>query len=238
MSGLPVVPWKKVNRSDYMTIDGIVFPVVIKPVDNSGSRGVYKCYKKEDYQECCEKAFAFSKAGVLLVERMMNAHNEVSAYYMVNHGEAVLTGMGDRFVNIIDDSIAPVGQGMLLPSKKLQAWTEKVDPLVKKFFSDNDMKEGFVFIQGFHENDEFYIHEIGYRLNGGYSYKITERFSKYNQVQELIRFALTGEMDCENVSRSNPDYDGYGFILTLALKPGVIGFIKGVNEMIGGVFVA
>ena len=160
----------------------------------------------------------------------MNVHNEFSAYYMINHGKAILTGMGDRFVNIIDESIAPVGQGMQFPSKKLTLWCEKVDNAVQRFFSDNLMNEGFIFIQGFHEEENFYIHEIGYRLNGGFSYKIIEHFSEYNQVQELIRFSLTGSVDANEVNKSNPAFDGYGFILTFALQPGEIKEICGVDD--------
>ena len=230
-SGLPVVPWRKINRDNYLCVgEKIEFPVVIKPVDNSGSRGVFKCYDKESYAEFCLKAFEFSKCGVLLVERLMNVHNEFSAYYMINHGKAILTGMGDRFVNIIDESIAPVGQGMQFPSKKLTLWCEKVDNAVQRFFSDNLMNEGFIFIQGFHEEENFYIHEIGYRLNGGFSYKIIEHFSEYNQVQELIRFSLTGSVDANEVNKSNPAFDGYGFILTFALQPGEIKEICGVDD--------
>ncbi len=229
-SGLPVVPWKKVNRDNFKDISDIKFPVVIKPVDNSGSRGVFKCYNSGDYESLCEKAFTFSKCGELLIERLMNAHNEFSAYYMIDGGEAVLTGMGDRYVNIIDDSIAPVGQGMYLPSARLKEWTQKVNPSVVKFFADNNMNNGFVFVQGFYEDGGFYIHEIGYRLNGGFSYKLIESFSGYNQVRELIRFSLTGSMDKNELKKSNPFFDGSSFILTLALKPGIIGSINGVDK--------
>lgn len=232
-SGMPVVPWKKVNKDDYKKIDGMQFPVVIKPVDNSGSRGVFKCYRQEDYELFCLKAFEFSKCGELLIERLMDANCEVSTYYMINHGHAILTGMGDRYINIIDENIAPVGQGMYLPSARLSLWIDKMHPIVEKFFSDNNMKEGFVFIQGFFEKGEFYIHEIGYRLNGGFSYKLIERFSGYNQIQQLIRFSLTGSMDENEVGKSNPAFAGCSFILTVALKPGTIGAISGVEEIRG-----
>lgn len=229
-SGLPIVPWKKVNTKNYKNITDICFPVVIKPVDNSGSRGVFKCYNRNDYEKLCEKAFGFTKCGELLIERLMDANNEFSVYYMIDGGKAIITGMGDRYVNIIDKEIAPVGQGMSFPSTHLGEWRDKIHPLVEKFFNDNSMSEGFVFIQGFYEENSFYIHEIGYRLNGGFSYKLIEHFSKYNQIQQLIRFSLTGNVDKSEVEKSDPDFDGCGFIFTLSLKQGTIGSIKGVQE--------
>lgn len=229
-SDVPVVPWRMVTRENYHEADGIEFPVVIKPVDNSGSRGVFKCYRAEDFEDCCEKAFAFSKIGKLLVEKLMDAHKEFSVYYILSKGEALLTGMGDRYVNIVDDGIAPEGQGMCFPSVHLGEWIENCHPKITRFFRENGMNEGFVFLQGFYDEGSFYIHEIGYRLNGGFSYKLVEHFSGYNQIQELIRFSLTGSMDFDNIHKSDPYFDGKGFILTLSLCPGEIASISGVDK--------
>ncbi len=231
-SGVQVVPWKIANRDNYNEVlTDIVPPVVIKPVDNSGSRGVFKCYEADMLKEYAEKALAYSKCGEILIEKAMNPHCEFSVYYMLNHGKCYLTGMGDRYVNITDTEIAPVGQGMLFPSIHLSEWIEKMDDSLRKFFKDNEMNDGFIFVQGFYENQNFYIHEIGYRLNGGFSYKIIDHFSKYNQIKELIKFSLTGDMEKEEIEKSNPFFDGYGMIITATLKPGSICNVSGIEEI-------
>jgi len=231
-AGVPVVPWVRVTKGDYLKhVNDLSFPVVIKPVDNSGSRGVFKCYDKEHLHELIEKASGFSKSGVLLIEKAMNPNNEFSAYYIINNGKVYLTGMGDRYVNDTIKDIAPIGKGMLFPSVKLDRWIKEIDPYIRKFFAQNEMNNGFVFIQGFFEEDRYYIHEMGYRLNGGFSYKIIEHFSKYNQIQQLIRFSLTGSMDESEVKKSDPYFNGYGMIVTVSLKPGIISEISGIEEI-------
>ena len=232
-SELSVVPWKTVNQNNYTNAIDFDFPVVIKPADNSGSRGVYKCYNKNRFVSLCQKAFEYSKSGELLVERLMNINQEFSVYYILCNGEVILTSMGDRFVNSIDNSLAPLGQGMLFPSVHLKEWEQKMQKPINRFFANNNMKEGFVFLQGFYENGEFYIHEIGYRLNGGYTYKIVEYYSGYNQIQELIRFSLTGTMDSTSIHKSDPYFRGKGLVLTLALRTGTIAEIVGVDEAKG-----
>lgn len=231
-SGIPVVPWKKLKETDLEDgLNNIELPVVVKPVDNSGSRGVFKCYKKEELKSVCVEAFRYSKVKEILIEELMDLHNEFSVYYILNNGKAYISAMGDRYVNIIDEKIAPVGQGMLYPSAKLNSWLEKLDSQMKQFFKDNDMRNGFVFVQGFTKGDDFFIHEIGYRLNGGFTYKFIEHYSDYNQVQELIRFSLTGQMSIENLEKSNPKFGGYGFILTISLGRGTVAQISGVDEV-------
>ena len=57
------------------------------------------------------------------------------------------------------------------------------------------MKNGIAFVQGFHcDNGSFAIYEMGYRPNGGATYSLIGACSGYNQLDMLIRFALTGDM--------------------------------------------
>ena len=231
-SGVSVVPWQIVTKENYLEIiDTVNLPLVVKPVDNSGSRGVFKCYEREKLEGLIEKSLSFSKVGEVILERAMNPNNEFSVYYIMNHGQCFLSGMGDRIVQIIDPEIAPVGQGMIFPSRHLENWIHQMDKPIRRFFRENQMNDGFVFVQGFVENDQFFIHEIGYRLNGGFSYKLVEHFSKYNQVQQLVLFSLSGDMEMSEIEKSNPAFHGVGMIVTASLKQGKIGFVSGVDEI-------
>lgn len=231
-SGVSIVPWISVNKENYLEkIDEIELPVVVKPADYSGSKGVYKCFKKEDLKSNIEEAFTYSKVGKVLIEKLMEVDKEFSVYYMIYNGVAYLSAMGDRYVKVTDPNIAPSGLGMLYPSVYLDEWIENMDEHIRKFISDNNMKDGFVFFQGFYDNGKFYIHETGYRLNGGYTYGIIEHFSGYNQMHQLIKYSLTGEMDVELLEKSNPYFDGFGMIVTISLTNGKISHIGGIDEI-------
>lgn len=233
-SDVPVVPGVEATRENYReVIKKVSVPVVVKPVDNSGSRGVIKCYDQEKLLECVEKSLAFSKAGIVLIEKAMNPNNEFSAYYMLDNGNYYLTCMGDRYVEIISDDIAPIGKGMTYPSVHLDLWMNEVHSAVCRFFDANGMKNGFAFFQGFYDEDDgkLYIHEIGYRPVGGFSFKYVEHFSGYNRIQELIRYCLIGRMDSEAVAKSNPHFDGYAMTVTASVKPGTIGEVIGADEI-------
>ncbi|MCI5997142.1 MAG: ATP-grasp domain-containing protein [Parvimonas sp.] len=231
-SKVPIVPWLCVNKENYLEkIKEIETPVVVKPADYGGSKGVYKCFKKEDLKSYIEEAFTYSKVGKVLIEKLMEVDKEFSVYYMIYDGVAYLSAMGDRYVKVTDPNIAPSGLGMLYPSIYLDEWIENMDGHIRKFISDNDMKDGFVFFQGFYDNGKFYIHETGYRLNGGYTYGIIEHFSGYNQMHQLIKYSLTGEMDAELLEKSNPHFDGFGMIVTISLKNGKISHIGGIDEI-------
>ena len=233
-AGVPTVPWCRATKDDYLeVIRDVSVPVVIKPIDNSGSRGVVKCYDTAKLRESVERSLSFSKSGVVLIEKAMDPDEEISAYYMMNHGKYYMTLMGDRYVNVIAKDIAPIGQGMTYPSIHLKQWMDEVDPAIHQFFDENEMKDGFAFFQGFYDKDvkRICVHEIGYRPVGGFSYKYVEHFSGFNRLRELIRYSLTGSMDENELNKTNPFFDGYGLTVTVSLKPGTIGKITGLDKL-------
>lgn len=57
------------------TIDDVAdfeFPVIVKPRDNSGSRGVKLCRSKEELRECIDEALEFSHLNTVLVEEFID----------------------------------------------------------------------------------------------------------------------------------------------------------------------
>lgn len=230
-AGVPTIPYLRVDSTNYPDVlKNIQLPVIIKPVDNSGSRGVYKCYQEKDLLLLCEKAFAFSPKKELIVEKLMKAENEISAFYMINHGKAYLVGMGDRFVDASREGLAPTGQGMMVPSKRLNAWETQMDAPIQRLFRENHMTDGFLFIQGFADGDNLYPIEIGYRPSA-FSYKIYEHYQGYSQIQQLIRYSLTGSMEECVLEKTSASLPGCGFVLTIALLPGKIGAYRGIEEI-------
>ncbi len=231
-ANVPVVPWKKVSKDDYKEYINLVeYPIIIKPVDNSGSRGVFKCYSKEEYLDLCNQAFEFSKKKELLLEKMMDIDNEFSMYYMTYQGKAYFSHCGDRYVVQKDIEVAPLGQGMSFPSKHTQLMLNKLHKKVELFFKQNEMLNGFIFLQGFYDRGELYIHEIGYRLPGGLPYKFVEAVSGYNQVEELLKYSLLGKMDIAILKKSNPFFDINTVTLTITMQPGIISNIQGLEKI-------
>lgn len=229
-SGVPVVPYVVITPDDKdEKLKQVNCPVVFKPIDNSGSRGITKCYLDEEKDSAFEKALSFSKEKKVMAEKLMDINSEFSAYYIMNHGEAYFSGMGDRIVTSVSDDIAPTGLGQLFPSAHINEWLEKYNAKMLSFFRNNQMNNGFAFVQGFYEAGDFYIHEIGYRLNGGFCYKIFNQYMNYNQVKELISFSLTGEMS--KIKCTSVDWSGHGLVMTIPLKNGTIDYIGGIDDI-------
>jgi biotin carboxylase len=73
------------------------FPLVIKPVDNMGSRGCRRVDSIEDFHEAAKAAIGFSRSGRAIVESFMDGP-EFSVDAIVWHGEITICGLADRHI--------------------------------------------------------------------------------------------------------------------------------------------
>ena len=214
----------------------IKYPVIIKPVDNSGSRGVFKCYNEEELDLSYKEALEFSPSKTVLIEKCVEGQH-VNMYYTIIDGIPVLSAMADRYVYFPNKKVAPQPNGLVHPSVHLNEYLEKVDFKVKNMFKNLGMNNGIVFVQGFYDNGEFMIYEIGYRLNGGSTFFLIDKCCGYNQLEMLINYAITGKMNAEFDSKKiktleQPDFNNkIGFNLVVSLKKGKITKIQGLEEI-------
>lgn len=64
--GVPCARGRLIHHSD--EANDLYFPVICKPRDNSGSRGVKLCRNIEELQECIDEALQYSRMDTVLVE--------------------------------------------------------------------------------------------------------------------------------------------------------------------------
>jgi carbamoyl-phosphate synthase large subunit len=66
---VPCAKGRLVSKTE--DVKGLDFPLIVKPRDNSGSRGVKLCRSKEELQGCLSEAFEVSKLDSVLVEEVI-----------------------------------------------------------------------------------------------------------------------------------------------------------------------
>ena len=78
-------------------IQSLCFPVVIKPVDNMGSRGCRRVDNIEEFYQAAQIAIGFSRTGRAIVETFMEGP-EFSVDAIVYRGEITICGLADRHI--------------------------------------------------------------------------------------------------------------------------------------------
>ena len=166
--------------------------VIIKPVDNSGSRGVIVCGKSEDFSKCLDYSLSFSKKKEVVIEKYMEL-DSVSASYNIQDGVISLSTFNDRYVHKSPDGSA-VTCLSLYPSKYLDNYMEKMNDKVCAMYRNLGVKNGLLSLQFFTDGEEYYVMEMGHRLTGGQHYMISKAENGISSLDQLIHFAVTGKM--------------------------------------------
>lgn len=219
------------NLRDENKLEQIQFPVLVKPADNSGGRGITICENAESLADGYEKALNYSEKKEVLVEKYLTG-KEVTIFYTIQDGEIILSAMGDRHVKKNQEDVIALPVAYTFPSVQLENYQRTVDIQVKKMLKSLDIKDGMIFMQCIVENNKCVVYDIGFRLTGSLEYKLIDEVCGFNPLEMLIRFALTGKMDEKEIKNiANPSWPKYGCNISFLVKPGVIEKISGIEEI-------
>ena len=96
-ASLPSPEFFTITAKDSFNESSLKFPVVIKPVDNMGSRGCRRVDSIEDFPKAAKLAINFSRSGRAIVENFMDGP-EFSVDAIYYHGEITICGLADRHI--------------------------------------------------------------------------------------------------------------------------------------------
>lgn len=209
------------------------YPVLVKPADSSGARGITVAGNPEELRASYRYAQSFSPSGKVLVERFLQGMDDTFIRYHFQDGVYSISSSYDRHVNTTQGGFGGVGIAYIHPSKHLKAFVEQYGEKFERVFKSLDIKNGMITLQSFVDEDEnFYFYEAGYRLGGSQSYIFTDKINNSNTLRYAVNHALTGSMaDFSIAERDNPFIKVPCVNLYIALKPGLITVLDGVEEV-------
>ena len=206
------------------------YPLMLKPTDNSGSRGVIKCEKEEDLKDCYEYALSFSKSKNVIVERFMQC-DSIGVSYQLQGKDIYLSAMCDRFVYKTKNGSAITSETQY-PSKYLKRFIESEDANLRRLFRDNNFKDGVVAVMGYVDDDGFYWCEMTYRPSGGHHYTFINDQVGVNGLALLIEYAVTGKTESYDPKKETPFFkDRCGMVHIQGVPNGFVSRVEGVDTI-------
>ncbi len=85
------------GSGDPRPAEGMAFPLVVKPVDNMGARGVRRVEDHDELLAACREALSLSRSSRVIVEEFMEGP-EFSLDAIVHEGEITVCGVADRHI--------------------------------------------------------------------------------------------------------------------------------------------
>lgn len=225
--GIPSIKYKASGDLEEVKafFDSIGRSAIIKPVDNQGSRGVFKVENREDLDRLFEAAASYSKSGKVIIEEFIEGKEyEVDSLVFDYRDQTMLYG------DVIPFDIPGVfaAKIRMYPSASDD---ETVDRLLRY---NSDIVRGFGLKQGIthsefivDESGQPYLLEAAARGGGGFiSSHIVRLRTGIDTATYLIKLAL-GELDEAPVVTALPNVCCY---VSFFLPEGTVTSVEGIEE--------
>lgn len=210
----------------------IKYPVMVKPADGSGSRGVRRCDSEEELTSYYKALFDVSKNKDIVCEEYVDSDKEIYIHYIVKDGEPYLAAAFMKQKAIGEDEKASSAILHVFPSSYIDLYKRTAEQAAVRMIKGLGIQYGPVMFQGFIKNGRFYFYESGLRMGGEQYYIFTRDMYGISMLDLMIEFSITGKMDSaegQNLATYAFDKSCCNYYITLA--PGRIKSIEGIDEV-------
>ena len=185
---IPTSRFKTFTSKDQLNTEGLKFPLVVKPVDSNGSKGVRKVNDIKELDFYAKDAFKFTLSDTIIVEEF-NEGFEISADFYVVDGKAVKVMWCQLNKYKVNDSTQVIYQSIIPPTLSDTA-SKKLSEIANKIAKAYEVYNSPLLIQAMINGDDVKVIEFSARLGGGAKYKTIQNVTGFNVLRANLESML------------------------------------------------
>lgn len=177
-------------------IDEFHLPVMVKPVDSSGSKGINKMTDKSQLKSFVEDALSYSRSKRFLIEEfIVKKGHQISGDAFSVDGKLVFHCLGNEFYDPnCDKDFAPLGE--CWPFQMDHKYIEDLEEQLQLIMTLLSMESNAYNVEAIvGEDDKVYLLELGARSGGSLIPQVTEYATGINMVTWVIQAAVGDPID-------------------------------------------
>ena len=226
-AGLPIIDEYNIE-DDWDEID---YPVIVKPVDNSGARGISICHDASTLEKAVNRAKKFSKNEKFIIEKYLRGEYCL-ADFIIQYGKAYFCASSDKPANDDDKDNVNLPGAYIFPSRNNEQIKNTLSESVQKFVDLIGYKNGLLCFELINSDNKIYVIEAQFRLGAKYQDVFLKRESCVDQLEMLITHSITGKMDNYNLENEIPVAFKNNYVLmNILLGKGTIKKIQSFDEV-------
>lgn len=207
-----------------MEIEQFIFPVMVKPIDSSGSKGVKKIESIEDVEEAFGIALENSREKKVIIEEYVIQDHPymIAGDCFVTNNKVEFWGLLNSHRNKDINPYVPIGTSY--PVNITEYRLDLVKKEVQRLFNLLNIKFGAFNIEiMIDKNNDLYFIEVGPRNGGNMIPELLLNATGEDMVAATIESALGNEIKFNNLKRKSK------FVSTYVLHSGEKGYLFGVD---------
>lgn len=177
-------------------INEFTSPVMVKPVDSSGSKGITKLMDWSKLQDAVAEALSYSRGKRFLIEEfIVKKGHQISGDAFSVDGKLVFHCLGNEFYDpSCDKDFAPLGE--CWPFQMDHKYIEDLEEQLQRLMSSLEMKSNAYNVEAIvGEDDKVYLLELGARSGGSLIPQVVEHATGINMVTWVIQAAAGDSID-------------------------------------------
>ena len=228
---IPIPSYKRIKNYDEL-IESVLewgYPIIIKPVDSRGARGVLKLDENIDKAWAWEHAKKNSPSKRVMIEKYLHGP-QISTESMMINGQCNTIGFSDRNYEYLEKySPYIIENGGDLPTKFSNEIKAKINDVLERASLSMGIENGVIKGDIVLYEGEPYVIELAARLSGGYFCTHQIPLSTgVDLVGSAIKMCLGEEI---NINELKPKYEKFICQRFLFPKAGTLKYVSGLEKL-------
>ena len=225
-AGIPTSKFVSITNIKEIDIDSLNFPLVVKPSDTTGSKGVKRVEDFSQIQYSVKDALSLSRTNTAIVEEFKEGI-EVQIDCFVRDKKVLILMLNKKNKVSITGNVELQSVGSFIPAEISKKSFNTIKQIAKKLVKVFNFDNTPFFIQTIVKGDEVNVIEFAPRIGGGLSYRIIYLYSNFDTLNHAVDF-YEGKNNIK-LPNKNSDFFATNNIYT---ESGVFGEISGSKELL------
>lgn len=221
--GIPTSKYHRFDINSEITTDGLSFPLVIKPADNNGSKGIIKVYSKQEFDKAISEARKYTVSGDLLVEEFKEGE-EYSVEAFIRNGEPYIV-FASKNIKVKNRNTFTIcsNEYVAALSSELESKIKEIIVKIGKTFNIDNVP---LLIQMIVKDNEVNVIEFSARTGGGSKLFFIREMVKVDIIDNLLDITFGLKPDIEAIPCSDKAVIKYVYA-----EPGIFSDIQNLEEL-------
>ncbi|MBR5102510.1 MAG: ATP-grasp domain-containing protein [Muribaculaceae bacterium] len=224
-NGIPTARFQVVNSAnDDVDLKGFNWPLIVKPVDSNGSKGVKKVLSINEFKPFLEEALSYSISKNAIVEEFKTGDELSVDAYIEGTNAKILTVSTSKKIKENKDSFTII-QSEFPPSFKFSM--VRISEIVQNIATAFNLHDTPLLVQLIVSGNDYNVVEFSARMGGGSKYHIIDVLTGVSIMRTYVEMVMGGRPTVEPQKLWNNALMNYVYCY-----PGTFSSLKNFDDMV------
>jgi len=186
-SGIPTAKHIYINKDWDGKLPNFKYPLVVKPVDSNGSKGVKKVFSASDLDNALKEAFSYSLSGDVIIEEFKSGEELSVDVYVEGTTAKLLSITASKKIQENKDSFTIIQSCYPAPTNYKE---ERVLEICQKIAKAWHLHDTPLLVQMIQKGDSYNVLEFSARMGGGSKYRLIQVLSGVDIMKVYVEMVM------------------------------------------------